>query len=264
MLANLAATALTAASDAKDWISESGVLSEATDKFLSFVPTTDLASAQEEAANAQQYDDNCCYVYDGRAFTDDYDVYCLANGSSIMHEIASSRMNDRIASYACGKNVLAKFCHDGAASECRYNYGEASAGTTNQVLMGHHDSASSIKMYPYDALTNPAVTLFDGLNCEGTSGVFFGPQNGDGVKKIYNKESMWVNNVPKNSVASVMIPYGLSLKIYEHDGTRGLSTTMNGEWFKDENNLEASCQNLPSDWYDRQGSIEVFRTGTVG
>ncbi len=39
---------------------------------------------------------------------------------------------------------------------------------------------------------------------------------------------------------------------------------MNGEWFKDEKNLEASCQNLPSDWYDRQASIEVFRTGTVG
>ena len=62
---------------------------------------------------------------------------------------------------------------------------------------------------------------------------------------------MWENNMKADAIASVMIPYGLSLKLFDYDGTRGPSITMNGEWFKDEKNLEASCQNLPSDWYDR-------------
>ena len=135
------------------------------------------------------------------------------------HNIADHKMNDRIASFTCHKNVLAKFCGDWSWDECRYDHGEATAGTIFQNLMGYYDRTTSIKMWPYDVTTRPALMLFDGANCDRRSGVFFA--NEDGTKKSYGKNDLWINNTPKNSVASAMIPYGLSINIYEHDGFRG-------------------------------------------
>lgn len=97
--------------------------------------------------------------------------------------------------------------------------------------MGDPDNTTSIKMWPYDYNVRPAAVLFDGGNCTGRSGVFFAPAE-IGERKIgYNKEDMWVNNIGKNTVYSAAIPYGVTVRFYEHDGFRGEKVDMHGEFF---------------------------------
>ena len=130
--------------------------------------------------------------------------------------------------------------------------------------MGDPDRTTSIKMWPYDYNVRPAAVLFDGDNCTRRSGVFFAPAEEGQMKIGYNKEDMWKNNIGKNSVYSAAIPYGVSVKFYEHDGFRGQSVWMHGEFFEDQSTLQPSCRTLPPGWGDRQGSIEVFKKGSLG
>lgn len=190
--------------------------------------------------------------------------YCLINGDYTEHNFPNEYANDKIASFECGKNVLARFCVDGTDRECRYGQGESSAGHIRQSLMGDPDRTTSIKMWPYDYNVRPAAVLFDGANCTRRSGVFFAPAEVGQMKIGYNKEDMWKNNIGKNMVYSAAIPYGVSVRFFEHDGFRGDSEVVEGNFFEEINTLQPSCQNLPSGWGDRQGSIEVFKTGSLG
>ena len=121
MLAEFATAAVSAVSTAQDWANYTySTLSDKLNNDTILEPS--LTETNPESTN--NYDDNCCFVYDGSSYTYWLGTYCLVNGAYTEYNFArEDPVNDRIASYECGKNVLARFCVDSIWDECRYDHG---------------------------------------------------------------------------------------------------------------------------------------------
>lgn len=70
--------------------------------------------------------------------------------------------------------------------------------------------------------------------------------------------------MPAYAASSMMIPYGLSVDMYEGGSFQGKPLTKNGPFY-DDVNLTHVCVNLDDDMFDNLlGSMEVYKDGKLG
>ena len=78
--------------------------------------------------------------------------------------------NDTVSSHMCGHSVAYDFCNDPKGSDCLYDHGNHGAGATRSPFVGHDDRLTFVRMWPYDAAMQGAVTFFEDGDCKGKSG----------------------------------------------------------------------------------------------
>jgi len=52
---------------------------------------------------------------------------------------------------------------------------------------------------------------------------------------------MWDRNIKNDTISSVMVPQGYTVKLYEADGFQGQSITLDGPLWNSNNNMMMSC-----------------------
>ena len=116
-------------------------------------------------------------------------------------------------------------------------------------------------MRPYDPIEKGAVTLFTWPDCHDVSGRLFAHENPN-YSADYNKDSMWVNNIPKDDVDSVYVPFGYQIELFDQDGFWGDSEIIKGRPYSNDN-AEMVCQNL-GNMKNRAASARVTRSTELG
>ena len=103
--------------------------------------------------------------------------------------------------------------------------------------------------------------MFRFRDCAGPSGAFFAAQEPTN-SELYNAENLVKQHLPEDTVSSVLIPYGYSVRLNEYDGFQGESVVINGGLYTSANQ-EMQCINLVDgeyDFEDKTSSLSVFRT----
>ena len=181
---------------------------------------------------------NCCRMYNGESFSGDFHDYCYdvkeneKNGQKTID-------NDTITavpigkffnkSYWCGQSVSYSFCYDGA-KDCSGLDGASGAGNIKENFDwagSQYVYARVLKLSHYDAKERGAVTLFANKGCAGQSGAFFATQEPT-EEAMYNVKDLIKGHIAENTVSSVMVPYGYSVKLFENDGFQGESVIIDG------------------------------------
>lgn len=100
------------------------------------------------------------------------------------------------------------------------------------------------------------------MSCSGRSALFFG---GTELfdRKSYTGSDLEAAGFSSNSASSLMIPYGYSVDLYDHDGFWSEPYTVNGPFFVDATQRHA-CISLFDDFNDRTTSLEVYKSSTLG
>ena len=122
--------------------------------------------------------------------------------------------NDKVSSVICGSKVRAVFCDDvvNTSNDCLNGRGISQAGLISNPRIGKNDGISSVYIFPYNELANPAVTLFENADCTGISAAF--SAGGPGSVKRFNRSLLQQGNMGNDKVSSVMIPFNIALTLY--------------------------------------------------
>ena len=164
-----------------------------------------------------------------------------------------------MSSYECGANVSFDLCNNSTGS-CEREKGSTGAGHYLSKEAGHDNMLVRVIMRPYDAAKQGAVVAFKDWDCRGDSGRFDALADVKATAK-YNREGMSLRNIGNDVISSVVIPKGYSVRLYDADGCSGSSSiVMDGTFWKNSEDFEMACQNVPSSWNDRVSSLEVYRT----
>ena len=120
--------------------------------------------------------DNECILWADRDF----------NGSSISRTLASNycnggpytyesghevnayhldQANDKLSSYACGKDVAFDFCKDTMDRSCRNSHGTTGVGPSKQNKTGWEDTVTTVRLYCNDSERQSAM-LFNYQGCQ--------------------------------------------------------------------------------------------------
>ena len=75
------------------------------------------------------------------------------------------KANDKLSSYACGKDVAFDFCHDTMSESCRNFKGETGVGPSKQNKTGWEDSTTTVRLYCNDPERQSAM-LFNYQGCQ--------------------------------------------------------------------------------------------------
>ena len=75
------------------------------------------------------------------------------------------KANDKLSSYACGKDVAFDFCHDTMSESCRNFKGETGVGPSKQNKTGWEDSTTTVRLYCNDPERQSAM-LFKWEGCQ--------------------------------------------------------------------------------------------------
>ena len=131
--------------------------------------------------------------------------------------------NDKVSSVICGSKVRAVFCDDAVntSNDCLNGRGISQAGWISNPRIGKNDGISSVYIFPYNELANPAVTLFENADCTGSSAAFLA--EGSGSVKSFNMSSLQQGNMGNDKVSSVMVPFNIVLTLYQDDDFLGSS-----------------------------------------
>ena len=138
-----------------------------------------------------------------------------------------SSYNDMFGSWYCGKSVAYDFCADWVNDYCGGDYGNSGAGTARSGTIGNNNTLSTLKLYSYDPAVKPAVTLFDDPDCKGKMGRFYAPEN-FGTANEYLRDEMWEHNAGWDRMDSILIPYGVSVDLFDGATFDGAFKTMSG------------------------------------
>ena len=138
-----------------------------------------------------------------------------------------SSFNDMFGSFYCGKSVAYDFCADQVNDYCGGDQGNSGAGNAHSGAIGNSNTISTIKLYSYDPADKPAVTLFDNPDCRGKMGRFYAPEDYY-LANEYLRDEMWEHNAGYDRMDSILIPYGVSVDLFDEANLDGDSITMIG------------------------------------
>ena len=132
--------------------------------------------------------------------------------------------DNTVSSVICGRNVLVYLCDHGPNDDCMNGHGFSLAGTYNgdmgSSLNGHGDSASTVKMYYWDPVTDyGGVTVVQDRDCVDDSAYL--PAGKIGETMYYTWDDLVHHNFHKYELDSLMIPIGYEATIYYYDGFTG-------------------------------------------
>lgn len=99
---------------------------------------------------------------------------------------------------------------------------------------------TTLVLRPYDPIAQGAITLFTYSNCHDVSGRLYANSNPNYWAE-YNKEAMWQNNIPKDDVDAVMIPFGYQIEFFDQDGFWGDSEIVKGKAYWDGDHEMMPC-----------------------
>ena len=89
----------------------------------------------------------------------------------------------------------------------------------------------------YDPAERPAVLLFSGMYCHGRVGRFYGPDNfSTSTDKVdYKAADLNKFHVGDNAMRSLMVPYGVTVDLYDKADLTGEPLTIVGQPWLNEN-----------------------------
>ena len=128
---------------------------------------------------------------------------------------------DNIESWWCGKNLKYQFCTN-ANGDCGGILGQSGAGNTKTAVMdsAHADKTNRVKLQYYDPLEIGAVTVFSAYDCQQQTGRFDAAAD-PRETAYYNTDDMQKRHIQVDTVSSVMVPQGYTVKLYTDDGFLG-------------------------------------------
>ena len=205
--------------------------------------------------------DNCCTIWDYDNYSGDSRTFCH-NGGETQYNLDDYGFGDKDASWYCGKTVAYDMCRNYVGDDCRYDHGMSGAGAARNGDSGYHDRMTSIRLRPYDPISHGAVTVFKWGDCHDVSARLYSNENPN-YSADYNKEAIWENNMPKDDIDSVYVPFGYQVEFYDQDGFWGDSEVIKGKAYFDGDHEMMPCQNLGS-LKNRAASARVTRTHILG
>lgn len=104
---------------------------------------------------------------------------------------------------------------------------------------------------------------FTEVNCQGNVGRFYAPES-LGHKAEFLKSEMQDRNGINDDIESIMVPFGISVDLFEHDSFLGRTESHSGPMWLDEYQ-SMSCINLDDDLTaDRVTSLRVYKNRLLG
>ena len=214
--------------------------------------------------------DLCCTLYDGKWLNESRLTICLDQDTEFQKfDLAELDFDDKTESWWCGKSVLYQFCMndhlqlDERRMQCVSGAGSGRDVDIRSKKNSFENQLSYAGLWLYDPTKQGALTLFEDVDCQGTSAVFL-PGKDMNQKVSYSYYDLQNTSVPAYSASSMMIPYGLSVNMYQGGGFQGDVLTKDGLFFTDEN-LSHACVNLKDEKFDNLlGSMEIYKTGYLG
>ena len=132
------------------------------------------------------------------------------------------RWNDAVQSWWCGKNIKYEFCAN-VGGDCSGDLGVSGAGNLRTSSMGSSgipNTLDKIKLQYYDPLEIGAVTIFDAYHCQGMNGRFDATADPKETA-YYDWDDMQKRHIINDTVSSVAIPQGYTVKLYTAIGFTG-------------------------------------------
>ena len=123
----------------------------------------------------------------------------------------------------------------GPEENCDSLNGKRGAGTIKSPVIDNNGSAISVYLTKYDPVEQPAATLFSARDCTYSFGRFYAPTE-YGISNDYHekcKNSKYERcdhhryveapkwNVGSDAMRSLMVPYGVTIQLYESDEFNG-------------------------------------------
>ena len=177
--------------------------------------------------------DDCCTFWDLDGYRGSSITLCH-NGSEVAFNMENEGFADKEASWYCGKSVAYDICRDYMDDSCSEKHGQSGAGAGRNGDIGYHDSMTTLRLRPYDAVVQGAVTLFTYPDCHDVSGRLYADTDPTKSKE-YTKDEMWDHNIPKDDVDSVLVPFGYKIELFDKDGFSGDNETIEGKAYADSN-----------------------------
>ena len=117
-----------------------------TDRFLDFVEEMeDLVEQYADPVLGMSIpDDNCCTVWQDDNYSSNHIDFCTT--SSNWWSLSDLGFNDRVSSFACGKNTMIRMCDDSNYVDdgCNNHKGVSGSAGTYTSHNGYEDSLSSV------------------------------------------------------------------------------------------------------------------------
>ena len=92
--------------------------------------------------------------------------------------------------------------------------------TSDMGNYGMSNAIDRVKLQHYDPVEIGAVTIFGGCLCQGMSGRFDATADPKQTA-YYNTDDMQKRHIQVDTVSSVMVPQGYTVKLYTDDGFLG-------------------------------------------
>lgn len=116
--------------------------------------------------------DNECILWEDKNFNGStqslqLDTSKCTGGPYILeagHEVNIWRLdhfNDKMSSWACGKDVAFDFCNDSFGDSCRSHHGNTGVGPSKSNAVGYEDKATTVRFYCNDHDREAAMIFSD-------------------------------------------------------------------------------------------------------
>ena len=185
-----------------------------------------MIKGDESEPNVLNPKPNQCIVYDWTDYVGDYTIIELPEGSTeYLWDAEEHGWNERMSSWRCGTDIMYYFCYSKhtSGSDCRNNApwdGESGVGGWNNPRMGHTDWVSEVWLYPYSDWDNPAIVFYDNLDCTEASHFVRGYSSGEATD--FTRDDLYYQfGYPRDSAASVQIPLGVTLQLWDSASMSG-------------------------------------------
>ena len=172
-------------------------------------------------------EDDCCNLWDDENYGGDMRSFCLDGATSRDVNMHDEDWNNRMTSWACGKNVSYQFCEGEEDQGCDGEDGESGGGMARNPRSAKDDELTTLKLRYLDSDLDGYAILFTDADCVGRTGGYKGGET-FGDAEEYAQDQLENNNMNNDDAESIMVPYGYSVDLFPEGGFVGDAETIVG------------------------------------